>query len=495
MSLNKVSGYSYIISGGSFIIPSTSSNTLGNLIMTSSGNTGLGTASPAYTLDVTGTINASSFTGSNIRITGSITSANSIYNYGVITTSTISNLYNTNLISTNISTSTLNLTTGVTFGNANTTNLSITNMTIGNINLTSLTTASIYVSNSLSAISNTNTLGNLFVTGGNIGINNTMPISSLDIKNGNIRFGNAGVGWAQTHLGITNGTTYSSIYDDNNLNIFTDDNLYIDIGGSNGNGVITGATNALFIAANRNIGIGTTSPSGRVHVYESTGSSPSASSGSLIISRGNTGGSSSIVFQSVASFNDYGYIQYTDSVTATGNTGYNYFGTTSTQASALVIGCENDTTGSYGPDSVIITAAGNVAITPINNLTYISGSVGIGTTAPATALHVNGTISQGGYAPQDAGIYMVIAKLNSNTSVTANLGMIASSYSGASWSTWVGGSEYYGAWNTNTELYFHTIISSTAGQQWKIQVINSSAAAWTFSSDINWSRLMIYKIG
>lgn len=44
-----------------------------------------------------------------------------------------------------------------------------------------------------------------------------------------------------------------------------------------------------------------------------------------------------------------------------------------------------------GNDSVIISPAGNVAITPRSNVTYISGNVGIGTTAPTYNLDINGS--------------------------------------------------------------------------------------------------------
>jgi hypothetical protein len=86
---------------------------------------------------------------------------------------------------------------------------------------------------------------------------------------------------------------------------------------------------------------------------------------------------------------DYGYIKFIDNInSASSYTQYNYFNAThNTETAALIIGCENDSNSS-GPDSIILNPAGNVAITPKNNITYISGNVGIGTTNPIAKLHI-----------------------------------------------------------------------------------------------------------
>jgi hypothetical protein len=144
------------------------------------------------------------------------------------------------------------------------------------------------------------------------------------------------------------------------------------------------------LSGNGNVGIGTTYPYGRMHIYESYGTAPGALSGSLIIDHGNAGGVSSIVFPSRANFgSDRGYIAFYDNVSYYSSySQYNYWNVGSYEAAALVIGCEDDPNNGYGGDSVIITPAGNIALTPRTGITYIAGQVGIGTVYPNAPLHV-----------------------------------------------------------------------------------------------------------
>jgi hypothetical protein len=139
-----------------------------------------------------------------------------------------------------------------------------------------------------------------------------------------------------------------------------------------------------------NIGIGTTNPStSKLHIFEPTGTDALSNAGSLFIQHGNNGGVSSIVFPSATNINsDFGYIKYVDNVSSTSGNSYsnfNYFNSANSETGALIIGCESDGTTTNGPDSVIINPIGNVAIIPKNNITYISGFVGIGTTNPQTS--------------------------------------------------------------------------------------------------------------
>ena len=113
-----------------------------------------------------------------------------------------------------------------------------------------------------------------------------------------------------------------------------------------------------------NVGIGTSNPNGKLHIYESTGSSRTATSGTLVLDHGDSGGSSCIVFPSRRNNNsDYGYIQYEDS-TSSGD-----------EKSRLIIGTANDGVGSNGD---------NVILSP-------NACVGIGTDTPTQGkLVVNG---------------------------------------------------------------------------------------------------------
>jgi hypothetical protein len=132
------------------------------------------------------------------------------------------------------------------------------------------------------------------------------------------------------------------------------------------------------------IGIGT-NPTSKFHIYETTGTDASATNGSLMLQHNNSGGVSSIVFKSaVNNSSDFGYIKYIDNVSSQSSTysSYNYFGSTNTETGALILGSENDTS-TNGPDSVIITPAGNIALIPKNNLTYIQGNIGVGITNPS----------------------------------------------------------------------------------------------------------------
>jgi hypothetical protein len=252
--------------------------------------------------------------------------------------------------------------------------------------------------------------GNLYLaTSGNIGLNNTSPSYRLDVS-GTARINTTRGILIGTSADIDSGRMISAL----NSGLPSGSTSYITLGVSasqnnqaeyaftytSTGSVLNCASIGVFggdvrLNVNRNtVSIGTTTNStSKLVIYESTGTAPSGIAGSLFIQRGNTGGSSSIVFPAVSNINsDYGFIQYIDSVANAGFTSYNYFGGTGTEVAALLIGCENDgAIGSSGSDSVIISPIGNVAITPKNNTTYISGNVGINNTAPTSTLHVAGT--------------------------------------------------------------------------------------------------------
>jgi hypothetical protein len=77
------------------------------------------------------------------------------------------------------------------------------NITSTNLIQTNVTAGVVYVTNTFSAIGNSNTIGSIYTTGGNIGINNTQPTSLLDV-NGTANFTNV----LTANKGITTGTLH-----------------------------------------------------------------------------------------------------------------------------------------------------------------------------------------------------------------------------------------------------------------------------------------------
>lgn len=113
---------------------------------------------------------------------------------------------------------------------------------------------------------------------------------------------------------------------------------------------------------------------GNMMITETTGSTASYSTGSLIIKHKNEGGSSSIVFPASKANSDYGYIQFNE------GDGTGDLANPLERRASLIIGCENDV-GNKG-DCVIIR--------PNSNNT---GNVGINTASakvPTCALDING---------------------------------------------------------------------------------------------------------
>jgi hypothetical protein len=88
-----------------------------------------------------------------------------------------------------------------------------------------------------------------------------------------------------------------------------------------------------------NVGIGTTNPTGKLHIYEPTGTSHGVASGTIVLDHGNSNGSSSIVFVSRGNFtSDYAYITY--------NENYGEAGAQANENGVLLLGSENDGAGS-----------------------------------------------------------------------------------------------------------------------------------------------------
>jgi hypothetical protein len=138
-----------------------------NLYIATSGNIGIGTTAPAYKLDVSGTIRAST----------SITTG-ALYS---------TNLTSTNIVATNLSAGTISATT-FTGGNLSLSGdlkvagtLTTVNITSTNLVNTNVSAGVVVASTLLSATGNSNTIGSIFTTGGNVGIGTTSPNSKLHV--------------------------------------------------------------------------------------------------------------------------------------------------------------------------------------------------------------------------------------------------------------------------------------------------------------------------
>jgi hypothetical protein len=114
-----------------------------------------------------------------------------------------------------------------------------------------------------------------------------------------------------------------------------------------------------------NVGIGTSTPTNRLQIYEAVGTAPTATAGSIFLEHGNSGGQSSIVFKStVNAGSDRGYIRYSDDGSGNGS---------STENSLMEIGVADDVVGTFQDDIALMS----------------SGNVGVGTTTPVAKLDVS----------------------------------------------------------------------------------------------------------
>ncbi len=228
---------------------------------------------------------------------------------------------------------------------------------------------------------------NGLIVEGNVGIGTSAPLNVFNIKSTNdaltgvgtpsnyflflhdaaaINGKGVGIGFANTSL--TNTVGAAIIFKRTGANAQGELQFYTKTSTTGG----VAPVQAMVIDNAQNIGIGTAGPAARLHLYEATGTTLSASAGTLILEHGNSGGESSILFKSNVSVGgDYGYIKYSDDGSANGTTNDN---------SLLEIGVQNDVYGSGYDD--------DIALMP-------SSHVGIGTRGPKSMLDVNGNLTVG----------------------------------------------------------------------------------------------------
>lgn len=156
------------------IIGTHTNNTIAN-IYTNNGNVGIGMTNPAFTLDVNGTIDAPTYTGANISISGSVNAATNIAAIGNLTNGG----YDFILGNSN----------QVARGNSGASRALVKDGAASLImNYSGDFTGGVEVQGSnlrhagfFSASGNSNTIGNLFTTGGNVGIGTTTPESRFQV--------------------------------------------------------------------------------------------------------------------------------------------------------------------------------------------------------------------------------------------------------------------------------------------------------------------------
>ena len=208
-------------------------------------------------------------------------------------------------------------------------------------------------------------------------------------------------------------------------------------------GSTTQAFSVSTLTTTGNVGIGTDSPDGKLHIYETTGTSHGLNVGTLILEHGNSGGSSSIVFPSKVNItSDYGYITY--------NENYGEAGISSTENGVLLLGAENDGTGSSDHVRIktrLVVEADVASTDP----TYAFQVKSSNTTSDLFAVHRGGSIGINGI---DQAVPFTI---NSNKTATIN-GTTFTTY--CKWyrgsGNWWIGSDNATNWNQNLYWFSNT---------------------------------------
>jgi hypothetical protein len=337
-----------------------------------SGNVGIGTQSPAYTLDISGTTkvtNTSStsmgtfiVSGPNSSSPATATSGQLASFYGAGGSGAISNID----LSTYLP--------GTTTNNLPAVRFSMLDLGAANSTFNILTRNS----------GSTGTMGSrIFIDGsGNIGIGTTSPQTKLHVEDGSVFIGDASAGFSTSvpsSPGWTNGSNGYRLFFDNSVN------------GTNGTGM---PANKIVLHNNNwtcGFGVevgGVTYHSGLNHKFYN-GTSNSSTYGSLIF---DMGGNSNIFY---ANTNGEASIKIVNS--NTGSSAYSIFrlGNNVTDA-VMFLNSSTRTTDGGANNMTIRNDAGALRLqgSGSNNTLWLStgANIGIGTTTPSYPLHVSGDI-------------------------------------------------------------------------------------------------------